>query len=136
MTDASGHTHAALVDILKHSKGVPETAFSEPWMARAFGLTLAVTEAGLFSLRDFQATLIESVGRHEKSGCVANESDYYTRWLEALTSLLHAHHLLSEERLSTTERTAVAEAAARKEHHHQVSRNPDGSPQIAPLTVA
>jgi predicted transcriptional regulator YheO len=70
MTDASASdTHAALAEILKRSKGEPAAAFSEPWMARAFALVLALSEKGLFSLKEFQAALIESVDRHEKAGC-------------------------------------------------------------------
>jgi nitrile hydratase accessory protein len=137
MTDASaGDAHAALVEILKQSKGEPVAAFSEPWMARAFGLVLALSERGLFSLKDFQAALIESVGRREKVGCIAAETHYYTRWLEALTSLLRGGHLLSDDMLTATETAVVAVAAARKEHQHQTSRNPDGSLRIAPLLIA
>lgn len=137
MTDAAeGDAHAELVEILKQSNGAPDAAFSEPWMARAFALVLALSENGLFSLKDFQAALIELVGRHEEAGCIAAETDYYTRWLEALTSLLRGCHLLSEDVLTNTESSVVAEAAARKEHQHQTSRNPDGSLRIAPLLIA
>jgi nitrile hydratase accessory protein len=137
MTDASASgTHAALVEILKRSKGEPAAAFSEPWMARAFALVLALSEKGLFSLKEFQAALIESVDRHEKAGCITAETDYYTRWLEALTALLRGRHILSDEVLTATEAVVVAVAAARKDHQHQTSRNPDGTPRIAPLLIA
>jgi nitrile hydratase accessory protein len=137
MTDvAAGEAHAALVEILKQSKGEPAAAFSEPWMARAFGLVLALSERGLFSLKDFQAALIESVGHHERTGSIAAETDYYTRWLEALTSLLRGRHLLADDLLTASESAVVAAATARKEHQHQTSRNPDGSLRIAPLAIA
>jgi nitrile hydratase accessory protein len=137
MTDASaGDAHAALVDILKRSKGGAVAAFSEPWMARAFALVLALSEKGLFSLKEFQAALIESVDRHEKAGCITAEIDYYTRWLEALTALLRGRLVLSDEVLTATGSVVVAIAAERKEHQHQAARNPDGSLRIAPLLIA
>jgi nitrile hydratase accessory protein len=137
MTDASASdAHTALVEILKRSKGEPLVAFSEPWMARAFALVLALSEKGLFSLKEFQGALIESVDRHEKAGCITAETDYYTRWLEALTALLRGRRILSDEVLTATESGVVAIAAARKEHQHQTSRNPDGSLRIAPLLIA
>jgi nitrile hydratase accessory protein len=137
MTDGfGGDTRAALLDILKQSKGEADAAFSEPWMARAFALALALSEKGLFSLKDFHAALIESIGRHEKDGCIAAETDYYTHWLEVLTALLRGRDLLSDDILTAAEDAVVTEAAARKEHQHQISRNADGSLRVVPLLVA
>ncbi len=137
MTDPSADDpHAALFDILTRSKAEPVAAFSEPWMARAFALVLALSEKGLFSLKEFQTALIETVGRHEKAGCIAAETDYYTLWLEALTALLRGHRILSDEALTAAEDVVVAVAVARKEHQHQTSRNSDGSLRIAPLLIA
>ncbi len=137
MTDLTADAaHAALIEMLRDGNAAPDAAFSEPWMARAFALVLALSEKGLFTLKEFQAALIETVGRHEKAGCIAAETDYYTRWLEALTMLLRGRHLLSDDVLDVTEHAVVAAATARKAHQHQTSRNPDGSLRIAPLLVA
>jgi nitrile hydratase accessory protein len=136
MTAVSRNLDVTLFDALGRSSNLPEGAFSEPWMARAFGLVLALTEARLFSLKEFQAALIQSVGDQERSRCLENEADYYTCWLRALTSLLGSRGILTEEGLAVTERSVVAEAAARRTHQHASFRNADGSLRIAPITVA
>ncbi|SMF48939.1 nitrile hydratase accessory protein [Tistlia consotensis] len=112
------------------------SSFAEPWMARAFALTLALSERGLFNLKDFQAALIEAVGRHEKAGCIADETDYYTRWVEALSALLRARGLLDEAGVAELEARILVEAAARREHQHLAARDEEGRLRIAPVAVA
>jgi nitrile hydratase accessory protein len=133
---SSAETRVMLADILEQSKGVGEAVFLEPWMARAFGLTIALSEKGLFSLKEFQAALIEAVGHHEKAACITNDAEYYTRWIEALMTLLRQRALLSDAELSAIEENLIAEAAARKEHQHFIARNADGSLKIVPIAVA
>lgn len=130
-----------LFDILARSAEGSAAVFSEPWMARTFGLTMVLSEKSLFSLKDFQAALIDAVGSQEQKGCISDDVEYYTCWLEALLGLLRRRPLIpqaaiSEQALSIIEQALVAEAAARKEHQHQLARNPDGSLKIAPIIVS
>lgn len=80
-------------------------AFFTPWAARAFGLTLATAESGLFSLQEFQQGLITVIARAESADqLIVTEQDYYSCWLEALTGLLQQktsitpHGLISAEK--------------------------------------
>ena len=94
--------------------------------ARAFALALALSERGLFSLRDFQAALIGRIISFEKSQCIAGTADKYTRWIEALEDLLRQKGMLSGDRLSLLERDVVEDAASRKVHQRMTSRNENG----------
>lgn len=113
-----------------------DVAFKEPWMARAFGLTLALAEAGHFSLKDFQKSLISAVGSKEKASCIADEEAYYECWIEALIYLLRERNVLREDKIAVIEKALVEDAAARRDHqHHHVRRNTDGSPIIEPIAL-
>lgn len=112
-----------------------DLAFAEPWNARAFALVLALSERGLFTLKDFQAELIDKIGAHEKLGCICTEEEYYTHWVEALTALLRRRGLLSYEAVSTMEANLLATAAATREHQHDAAYDADGRLRVEPLAV-
>jgi nitrile hydratase accessory protein len=109
--------------------------FAEPWQARAFALALALSERGLFSLRDFQAALIGRIVSFEKSQCIAGTEDYYTRWIEALEDLLGQKGMLPSDRLWLLSRDALEDAASRKVHQRMTSRDENGQLRIIPLFV-
>ncbi|WP_309185057.1 nitrile hydratase accessory protein [Bradyrhizobium sp. Ash2021] len=109
--------------------------FAEPWQARAFALALALSERGLFSLREFEVALIERINAYEKSQCIAGTGDYYTRWIEVLEDLLAQKNLLPSERLSLLEHEVVEDAESRKLHQLITSRNENGRLRVAPLLV-
>lgn len=109
--------------------------FGEPWQARTFAITLALSERGLFSLRDFQAALVDRVRGFEKSACVAGTDDYYTLWMQALEDLLASRHLLPEDRLALFERQAIDDAESRKIHQRMSSRDETGRLRIEPISV-
>lgn len=112
-----------------------DRAFAEPWQVRAFALALALSERGLFSLRDFQAALIGRIISSEKSQCIFGTADYYTRWIEAMEDLLGQKGMLPSDRLSLLERDVVEDAASRKVHQRMTSRDGNGQLRIAPLLV-
>ena len=51
--------------------------FAAPWEGRAFGLMLALTEQGVFTLSDFQAALINSIARWDELQRPVEEYHYY-----------------------------------------------------------
>lgn len=112
-----------------------DLAFAEPWNARAFALVLALSERGLFTLKDFQAELIDKIGAHEKLGCIRTDQEYYTHWVEALTALLKRRGVLSADAVSTMEASLLASAAETREHQHQAAHGPDGRLRVEPLAV-
>ncbi|GGB63666.1 hypothetical protein GCM10011316_39410 [Roseibium aquae] len=112
-----------------------DLAFAEPWNARAFALVLALSERGLFTLKDFQGELIDKIGAYEKLGCIRTDEEYYTHWVEALTALLRRRGLLSAEAVSAMEASLVAVAAATREHQHDAAYGPEGKLRVEPLVV-
>lgn len=109
--------------------------FAEPWQARAFALALALSERGIFSLRDFQVALIGRINSFEKSRCIAGTGDYYSLWIEALEYLLTQKNMLPSERLSLLEHQVVGDAESRKVHQLMTSRDENGRLRIVPLLI-
>ena len=119
--------HPAMADVAR--------VFAEPWNARIFALTLALSERQLFSLGDFQAALIARVSRHETTASVSGEADYYTLWMAALEDLLGARDLLPRDRLHDLEHVVSRDAASRRAHQHIAPRDANGRLAIAPIVV-
>lgn len=63
--------------------GLHEPTFAEPWQAQVFALTVKLNERGLFSWSEWS----ESLGL-ALIGAAEDGSDYYERWLVALSELL------------------------------------------------
>lgn len=63
-----------------------ELLFTAPWESRAFGMAVALYEAGAFAWSDFQQALIARIAAWE----AAPEGgwSYYTHWLGALEDVL------------------------------------------------
>lgn len=99
------------------TSGLGALHFENPWTARLFGMTLAAAEKGVFSLADFQSALIEAIQKHESGGCIENNHEYYTCWLQALETLLSNRRMLDVTRL--TDREADLAHAAHERHEHQ-----------------
>ena len=58
-----------------------ELVFEAPWQSRAFGMAVALYEAGRFEWNDFRERLIEEIAR-------APDAPYYACWTAALERLL------------------------------------------------
>jgi nitrile hydratase accessory protein len=65
-----------------------ELVFAAPWEGRAFGLMVALTEQGVFTLSDFQAALINSIAQWDELERPVEEYHYYECWLAALETLV------------------------------------------------
>ena len=84
-----------------------ELLFAAPWESRIFGITLALLEAGRFAWPEFQARLIESIGRHEAERG-DGDYQYYACWLEAFRSLATDRGWLDPHALAALERELAA----------------------------
>ena len=74
-----------------------ELVFAEPWESRAFGLTIALYQDGLFSWDDFKDRLIAAIARWEAAHPDGEGYRYYACWLEALQSLLDDRQILPQD---------------------------------------
>lgn len=99
--------------------GFSNLHFDTPWAARLFGMTLAAAEKGLFTLQEFQHSLIVTISEWEDGGCIETNDQYYTCWLQALQTLLQSRELLEENRLSTLENVLFQAAQERHDHQRQ-----------------
>src|SRR4029453_5928679 len=109
---AAADPHIAAIDeevALPRKNG--ELVFEAPWEARAFGLAVALSEAGMYPWRDFSQGLAAETAAVEQQGAPAS---YYERWLETLEKLAIARGLVSLDELDA--RTAEYAFSAHDEH--------------------
>jgi nitrile hydratase accessory protein len=88
-----------------------ELVFAAPWEARAFGLAVALNEAGVYPWHDFSQGLAAETAALEQQGTPAS---YYERWLETLEKLAITRGLVSLDELDA--RTAEYAFRAHDEH--------------------
>ena len=88
-----------------------ELVFEAPWEARAFGLAVALNEAGVYPWRDFSQGLAAATAALEQQGASAS---YYERWLETLEKLAVAKGLVTLDELDAC--TAAYAFSAHHEH--------------------
>ncbi|MDH3452033.1 MAG: nitrile hydratase accessory protein [Gammaproteobacteria bacterium] len=94
-----------------------ERAFSEPWQAQAFALTLQLHAAGHFSWQEWSQYLAAAIRAEAAPGEPGNAS-YYRQWLSALETLLR------DKRLVTTEERQQRQ----REWDHAARHTPHGQP--------
>ena len=72
--------------------GLPRDAdgpvFDEPWQAQAFAMALKLHERGLFTWKEWAATLSEEIERAQGAGDPDTGATYYHHWLAALEKLV------------------------------------------------
>jgi nitrile hydratase accessory protein len=105
------------------AEGMPRDAegpvFAEPWQARAFALTVQLSEAGLFTWREWAdelATVLREAATPEPQD---EGSHYYDYWLLALERLCLSKGLTNASALSDR-KTAWAEAYRQTPHGRPV----------------
>jgi nitrile hydratase accessory protein len=91
--------------------------FAAPWEARAFGMAVALNEAGMYPWRDFSQGLAAESATAEHRDV---STSYYARWLQTLEKLAIAQGLVTPDELDarTTEYACgVHDEHAAHEHH-------------------
>jgi nitrile hydratase accessory protein len=61
-----------------------ELVFTAPWQSRAFGMTMALCDAGGLEWEEFRQRLISAIAAWEAEHSPAGEYDYWRCWLTAL----------------------------------------------------
>jgi nitrile hydratase accessory protein len=98
-----------------------ELTFAAPWESQAFGLALALHEAGLLDWEDFRQRLIAEISSWEAGRSGPDEWSYYDCWLRALEGLAAERGLVGHGDLhARTERLA-----ARPPGHGPPGHRPD-----------
>ena len=78
--------------------------FSAPWEARAFAMTLRLSESGICTWEEFRLYLIAEIGKADKvraHGWVEDGDNYYTHFLGALENLLREKGIVDASMLET-----------------------------------
>jgi len=96
-----------------------DPVFAEPWQARAFALTLRLTERGHFNQQEWTAALSRTL-REALPACegIDDGSQYYEHWLAALETLAMQKGLTD----------AVALSARKEAWREAYHRTPHGKP--------
>lgn len=80
-------------EALKGLPGIPLDAespvFNEPWEARAFAITVALHERGLFTWPQWAEALSRQIELAHAAGDADLGDTYYQHWLHALESLVN-----------------------------------------------
>jgi nitrile hydratase accessory protein len=94
-----------------------ELVFTAPWESRAFGLIVALYDAGGFPWEAFQRELIRSISRWEAGHDPGEPYSYWACWLDATERLLADLDVVAPEALD--ERAdALAHRAPGDDHDH------------------
>jgi nitrile hydratase accessory protein len=91
-----------------------ELLFAAPWEARAFGLAVALNEAGLYPWSDFSQGLAQQIAHDEAETEGAPEGNYYERWLATLETLVVANGLVTPAEIEAM----MAQQALLDDHDH------------------
>jgi nitrile hydratase accessory protein len=105
--------------------GIPRDAdgpvFREPWEARAFAMTVAFQEGGVFTWGEWAETLGAEIKAAQGAGDPDTGATYYHHWLAALERLVTAK--------GVTDRTMLAR------YHDAWDRAADRTPHGAPIEL-
>ena len=107
--EAPGFTSDTGATALPRQNG--ELVFEAPWESRAFGVAIALHDAGAIDFEVFRARLIAEIGE-------VGEAAYYECWLRALEQVLLGLELVSAAELEERAASIVHDWAHDHEHLH------------------
>jgi nitrile hydratase accessory protein len=117
--EAANAPGAGLPSIPRELPDLPMDAdgpvFRAPWEAQAFAMTLALHERGIFSWKEWAATLAEVIAGVKARGEADTGDDYYRHWLTALERIAARKGIVTEALMQ--ERQRKWEEAARRTPH-------------------
>jgi nitrile hydratase accessory protein len=92
--------------------------FREPWEAQAFAMALALHGRGLFTWKEWAATLADEIKRAQAGGDADTGETYYRHWLATL------ERLVADKGIATSDTMH----RYRDAWDHAADRTPHGSP--------
>jgi nitrile hydratase accessory protein len=114
--DSAAQQATRAVQSIPQSENGP--VFREPWEAQAFALALSLHERGLFTWKEWTATLGEEIKKAQAAGDPDTGETYYHHWLAALERIVAAKGLADGATLART----------REAWQHACARTPHGTP--------
>lgn len=96
--------------------------FKAPWEAQAFAMAVALHEGGLFTWKEWAATLAEVIAEVRGLGEADDGSDYYRHWMTALERIAARKSLVTEDSLHRR----------RDEWDEAARHTPHGQPIVLP----
>ena len=90
-----------------------ELVFSAPWESQAFGVALALNDAGCIDWEDFRQSLIREIGDWEAAHPSGEGWNYYECWLRSLEQVVSSTGLVGADDL----RARLAALASRPSGH-------------------
>ena len=92
-----------------------ELVFDAPWQSRAFGVAIALHDAGAIDYEAFRARLIDEIAGHgQRDSADEGAGGYYEHWLDALEHVLEQQEIVSAEELEAR----AADIAHAWDHDH------------------
>jgi nitrile hydratase accessory protein len=89
--------------------------FRQPWEAQAFALAVSLSERGLFTWKEWAATLGEEIKKAQAAGDPDSGETYYRHWLATLERIVAEKGLTDARTLART-RDAWERACERTPH--------------------
>jgi nitrile hydratase accessory protein len=107
--------------------GIPRNndgpVFSAPWEAEAFALALALHERGVFTWKEWAATLGEEIRKAQAAGDPDTGETYYRHWLATLERIVATKGIADAQMLART-REAWQRACERTPHGTPIELKP------------
>jgi nitrile hydratase accessory protein len=105
-------------DDLKIPRDEHGPVFREPWEAEAFALAVSLNERGLFTWKEWAATLGDEIKKAQAAGDPDTGETYYRHWLATLERILTEKGVADPALLART----------RDAWRHACGRTPHGAP--------
>jgi nitrile hydratase accessory protein len=118
MTSSTVHALATASGPAAPPRKNGELVFEAPWQSRAFGLAIALHDAGAIDFEEFRERLIAEIAAHElEHGTDGDGGRYYEHWLDALQHVVGEQQLVAPAEIG--ERAAAIAHAWAHDHDHQ-----------------
>ncbi len=126
MSDSGGHADRAYLLDSSGPAAPPrdngELVFAAPWESRAFGVALALHDAGRLEWEAFRQALIAEIGECEAAHPSGEGWSYYECWLRSLERVVSGRGLVGTDDLRARAAVLAARPAGHDHgeagHHH------------------
>jgi nitrile hydratase accessory protein len=121
MADAA--TQRATQEVRSIPRNAEGPVFREPWEAQAFALAVSLNERGLFTWKEWAATLGEEIKKAQAAGDPDTGETYYSHWLATLERMVADKGITDTRTLART-RDAWERACERTPHGAPIELQP------------